>query len=305
MHILSDLFVLYMAIAVTYIAAWIWRYIMSRAPLPESHLRAQMQALETTVRTINESNDISVKLARIHVAIEIAKDIDCLLPADSDIREQTAQLEDMRTALSNDALRLKVNELSAKLRSETDGKQWQQLGQQLLTLLAKEKEKQLADPQLIVHYDITIQQYLEARQKARVVKQVSDDTPEHIAQMLAAHDSVMNLLLENDIPASVRFFNPSDATERSECGQAVFDLSFEINGYRVEPNDLTHELGRSVLQTIQRSVSKRVHSIRCPEHGSAPRIIVIGQSLGDLSWKVPGCCAKLRHMVKRKLQNCH
>lgn len=81
----------------------------------------------------------------------------------------------------------------------------------------------------------------------------------------------------------------------------MVDISFEINGWRVDPDKLSHALGQSVLRTIRKSINERVGSVRCPEHGSAPKIIVKGSRLGDLSWEVSGCCHKLTDVVKQKL----
>ncbi len=81
----------------------------------------------------------------------------------------------------------------------------------------------------------------------------------------------------------------------------MIDVLFEINGWRVNPDSLGHVLGKSVLRTIRTSMRRRLHSVRCPDHGSAPTIVVRGPRLGDLSWEVTGCCQKLIEVVQRQL----
>jgi hypothetical protein len=81
----------------------------------------------------------------------------------------------------------------------------------------------------------------------------------------------------------------------------MVDISFEIAGWEVDPDKLGHALGRSVLRTIRKSISNRVGYVRCPEHGSTPKIIIKGPCLADLSWEIFGCCRRLTEAVEEKL----
>ncbi len=293
MQVFSDLLTLYIAIAVTYVAARVWRYATSRTPVAQPELRTHTKALENAVREANNSHDLSAKLSHIQVAIKAAKNITRLLPAGVDIQEQTAALEKMRTALANEALRDGINKLSVKLCAEAEGQQRVKLGRQILALLAHEKKNRSADPELIAHYERTMQQYLETQLQAVTVEcdSVDHDNSDYISDM-------------NAVPENVHFFYGANTGELT-CGQTVFDILFKINGCQVRPDDLTHDLGKSVLRTIQDSIEKRAGAIRCPEHGSAPRIVVSGHCLGDLSWEAPGCCPQLLDVVKQKLNNYH
>lgn len=82
----------------------------------------------------------------------------------------------------------------------------------------------------------------------------------------------------------------------------MIDVLFEINGWPVNPDTLSHALGKSVLRTIRMSMRRRLHVMRCPDHGSAPTIVVRGSCLGDLSWEVSGCCHKLSDAVRKQLR---
>jgi hypothetical protein len=89
----------------------------------------------------------------------------------------------------------------------------------------------------------------------------------------------------------------------SACGNGTFQILFEINGMTVDPGKLKHIVGKTLLKTIYQSVKRRAGRVRCPQHGSAPRIVVTGKSLGNLSWQAPGCCATMQALLKQTLQN--
>ncbi len=87
------------------------------------------------------------------------------------------------------------------------------------------------------------------------------------------------------------------------CGGETFEISFELAGLEVDPDRMVHELGRSVLGTIRDSVRRRAASVRCPQHGSAARLLVSGKSLGELAWEAPGCCPALLAALKETLES--
>lgn len=89
----------------------------------------------------------------------------------------------------------------------------------------------------------------------------------------------------------------------SACGNGTFEILFEINGMTVDPSKLKHIVGKTLLKTIHKSLKRRASQVRCPQHGSAPKIIVTGKSLGNLSWQAPGCCATMQALLKQTLQN--
>lgn len=91
--------------------------------------------------------------------------------------------------------------------------------------------------------------------------------------------------------------------DRAACGHGAFEVSFEINGMAVDPGKLKHIVSKSLLRTIHHSVRKRASTVRCPDHGSAGRIVVTGSSLSDLSWQARGCCPALQAALRKKLRN--
>jgi len=82
----------------------------------------------------------------------------------------------------------------------------------------------------------------------------------------------------------------------------LIELSFEINGRKVDSSNIGNALEGAMLKAVQASVTSKLASVRCPDHHSAPRITARGRSLDDLSFDVSGCCQKLIDLVKAKLE---
>ena len=82
----------------------------------------------------------------------------------------------------------------------------------------------------------------------------------------------------------------------------MIDISFEINGRKVSPNNIGGALQVAVLSQVTESIKKSVGSIRCKEHNQAPKIKVKGRSIDKLSFEVFGCCEDLIKQVTRKLK---
>jgi hypothetical protein len=85
-------------------------------------------------------------------------------------------------------------------------------------------------------------------------------------------------------------------------GEAMLDISFEINGRKVNPNNVSDVFERAILQSVRDSVNKSVGSLRCSEHGTAPKITCKGRDLSNLSFEISGCCQKLMDSVKTRLK---
>jgi len=81
----------------------------------------------------------------------------------------------------------------------------------------------------------------------------------------------------------------------------MIDISFEINGRKVRPNQVSGELENAMLKQIEQHVRKKVGNIRDPKTGERPKITLHGRSVDDLSVKVSGPEA-LIEQVKRKLE---
>lgn len=304
-HVWSDLVMLFTAVAASYVAMRAWRYATSAATVSQVGVRTYTEVVNNVVRAINESDDIWVKLWHIQMAIDTVKGIGQSLPAEAEIHYQLRQLEDIRTALSNDALRFRLSELLTRLRSAADDKQKLTLGQEMLSLLEQEKGKQAADPRLIVHYETIIQEHVEKLEHASMPTEELEDQRYHdyVSEFLDVHNSLLDFSLDNDMPEGVCFFERMEIALPGTCGQAIPTISFEINGEQIDPDGLDDVLGKSILQTIHESMHKRIGSTRCPRHGSAPSIVIRGDSLSDLSWQAPRCCQQLRDAVNAKLHN--
>lgn len=82
----------------------------------------------------------------------------------------------------------------------------------------------------------------------------------------------------------------------------MLNISFEINGRKVNPGNVGGALEAAVLQSVSASIKARVGNIRCPEHGQTPRIVGKGRSLDTLSFDVSGCCQKLIDNAAAKLR---
>ena len=72
--------------------------------------------------------------------------------------------------------------------------------------------------------------------------------------------------------------------------QTMFDISFTIDGRKVSPDRLGDELQKAMLRDISEKLRRRIASMRCPEHGRAPRAAVRGRSINRLSLTISGCC---------------
>ena len=82
----------------------------------------------------------------------------------------------------------------------------------------------------------------------------------------------------------------------------MIEITFEINGRQVDPRNISDALEAAVLRSIQDSLIRKVGPVRCPEHGSMPKIVCRGRSLNELSFEVSGCCQKLIDAVTAKLR---
>ncbi len=81
----------------------------------------------------------------------------------------------------------------------------------------------------------------------------------------------------------------------------MLDISFEINGRKVRPNNIGDALEAAALTQVSDSIKRSVGAIRCREHHKAPKIVVKGRNLDNLSFEVSGCCDTLIEQVKKKL----
>jgi hypothetical protein len=80
------------------------------------------------------------------------------------------------------------------------------------------------------------------------------------------------------------------------------DISFEVNGRKVNPDQIGNALEKAVFRQIQDTIHKKVFTVRCPIHGTAPtQIVGKGLSTKSMNFEVYGCCNALGEQVKRVL----
>ncbi|GMQ90502.1 MAG: hypothetical protein BMS9Abin10_0888 [Gammaproteobacteria bacterium] len=298
MNNFTDLVALFASVGATYAVARIWGHATSYWPLlPRPRPGLQASRPNTAVP---ESKHTDTNLSHIAATIKAAEQAYESLPAESEIEQQITDLEDMCTTLSNDSLRLRMNELVGRLRSDTHTERPKHY-QTIMDLLAEEKRKRSADLRLVAHYESTINEYVGSLDQVTARKHAPHANAPSLDETVAAHDKSIDFTLHHEIPEGVRFFETAKTLAPDFCGHPAFDIKFEIHGQPVEPRELDHALGQTILQTIERSIKQRVGSSRCPEHGSAVQIIVSGDSLAELAWYAPGCCRKLLATVQAKL----
>lgn len=80
----------------------------------------------------------------------------------------------------------------------------------------------------------------------------------------------------------------------------MIEVSFEINGRKVQPNKIADALERAMFETIRDDLARKVGNIRDPETGARPKLRVVGRSLKDLSINIEGSPGLIEE-VKRRL----
>jgi len=81
----------------------------------------------------------------------------------------------------------------------------------------------------------------------------------------------------------------------------MIDISFELNGKKVNPNNIGNALESAVLESVSDSIKKSVGSLRCNEHNQQAKILVKGKALDNLSFKISGCCDDFINKVSSKV----
>ncbi len=80
----------------------------------------------------------------------------------------------------------------------------------------------------------------------------------------------------------------------------MIDISFEIGGRKVRPDQMTDALERAIFEQVRNDLVRKVGNIRDPETGTPPKLRVTGRSLSDLQINVEGS-PQLIEEVKRRL----
>ena len=81
----------------------------------------------------------------------------------------------------------------------------------------------------------------------------------------------------------------------------MIDISFEINGKKVNPNSFGNAIEQAMLSEITNSVNKSLYSVSCPTHHQKPKVLIKGKNLNNLSFEISGCCDELIQKSVAKL----
>lgn len=90
------------------------------------------------------------------------------------------------------------------------------------------------------------------------------------------------------------------------------DVKFEVDGMQVLPTELEDEYLAEMLDYTGGQIRQQVHhkldEVRCPEHGTSPRVIVTAQYATnvdqmELGYHVDSCCQKLLLRAVQALNN--
>ena len=82
----------------------------------------------------------------------------------------------------------------------------------------------------------------------------------------------------------------------------MIDITFEIGGKKVSPNRVGDELEKAIFKQVTENIKKALSSVRCPEHGEYPKVIVKGRSMDKLNFDIHGCCQNLIDLATSKLK---
>ncbi len=80
------------------------------------------------------------------------------------------------------------------------------------------------------------------------------------------------------------------------------DITYEINGKKVNPKRLGNELEKVVLAEAANNIKKKLESVICAEHKQRPTVKIIGKNVNDLKCEVEGCCQQLIDDATAKLR---
>ena len=84
--------------------------------------------------------------------------------------------------------------------------------------------------------------------------------------------------------------------------ETVVNVSFEIEGEKVQPEKMKDVLDILFLKHIRKKINNSIDSIHCNEHGKQASVLVKGENIDNLNYEVSGCCEDLIKKVKKKIK---
>ena len=82
----------------------------------------------------------------------------------------------------------------------------------------------------------------------------------------------------------------------------MVDVSFEIKGEKVQPDEMKDVLDILFLKHIKKKINNSITSIYCNEHDKQASVVVKGSDIDNLNYEVSGCCEDLIKKVKKKIK---
>lgn len=82
----------------------------------------------------------------------------------------------------------------------------------------------------------------------------------------------------------------------------MVNVTFEIDGRHVVPEDFDDELERDLLTKLAHATAERLASTVCAEHDQTPEVHVSGRDVHHLTFEVRGCCPRLVDRAMNKLR---
>jgi len=82
----------------------------------------------------------------------------------------------------------------------------------------------------------------------------------------------------------------------------MIEITFNVNGRKVNPNNMKNALENAMLKGFEESIKKSIGYVRCSEHNQAPKVLVKGRNFENLSIEVSGCCENIVKKATAKLK---
>ena len=82
----------------------------------------------------------------------------------------------------------------------------------------------------------------------------------------------------------------------------MVDISFEINGRAVEPEEMKDVLDVMFLEHLHHEICNHLEPLLCKKHGLKPKVRVRGPSLDDLDYEITGCCDDIINEARKKIK---
>ena len=82
----------------------------------------------------------------------------------------------------------------------------------------------------------------------------------------------------------------------------MIEVTFEIKGKTVQPDNMTDALDILFLKHVREQINDSIESVRCNKHGEQASVVVRGSNLDNLNYEVSGCCSDFTKKIKKRLK---